>query len=162
MSKRWGGTQDTTKLFTTDNEISILSNAGAFTEPGTFLRAVGEFLVVPTGAGTFAALDFATITFGLAIIASDAVEAGSGSMPDPGGEQDYPWLWWYHTALAFEGSADAPGQELGLTSRKSFDIRTMRKFKNRETLVMIGQYQDVSGLPPLTVHCGFRWLSGRH
>ena len=157
--KHWHGSTNSVVNFTAD-ATGILATFSAPTDPYTILRTLGQVIVVPTGSGTFVAADLATVTCGLGIVSSDALAAGAGSLPDPAVEPEYDWLWWHPTFAAFEGSADAPGQEIGMTERINFDTRAMRKVKPRQALVMVAQYQDSNGAPPLTVSASFRVLSG--
>ena len=142
------GTQDFTAAAT------AILNSASFTGPGTILRMLGEYVVFPTGGGTFAPADNATISVGIALVSTDAVVVGGSAMPDPGGESEYPWLYWAsHSIATIVVSAEANVGDISVV-RKSFDIRSMRKFKERESLAMIVEYTDVSGAPPLTVRTG--------
>jgi len=142
------------------NGTAILGQFSGNVDPFTFLRGLGEILVAPTGNGTFAAQDAARLTIGLAIITADAAALGLTAVPDPDDEPDYDWLWWYSTTVQFEGSADAPGQEIALTNRIRLETKAMRKVKPQMAVVMIGQYVDVNGAPPMSVSATMRFLVG--
>ncbi len=154
--KHWHGTGAATenRVNFTANSTAAIASLGFPSDPGTILRTLGEVLVSPTGDGTFAAQDAARVTFGITIIFTDAL-AGA-VFPDPASEPEFDWLWWYTTTVNFEGSVDAPGQEVAMTSRISFDSRAMRKFKPGVSIVLIGQYVNINGSPPLSVDGGFR------
>ena len=72
----------------------------------------------------------------------------SSATKDPIDEAEFPWLYWavhefeYETVVRDSASATA-------SVRKAFDVRTMRKVKPRESIVMIGQYFNKAGDPPL-------------
>ena len=109
---------------------------------------IGEYVIAPTGV--ISAADRVRIGVGIGIVSSDAFAAGAGSMPDPLGEPDYPWLYWmdhpfYYstTGAPLQLSTDVEGV------RAKFDIRSMRKFKPRESLAFLVQYADSSGTPPM-------------
>ena len=157
--KHWHGSTDLVNAFTSD-VTGIISSFSTGQDPATVLRTIGNYLVAPTGDGTFAAQDRAVITFGLGIVSTDAFTVGSGSMPDPGLEAEFDWLWWWKTIVSFEGSADAPGQEIAMTDRIAFDSRAMRKMKPRQTLVVLAEYENLNGSPPVVVTGGFRVLFG--
>ena len=161
MMKHWhgsgeGGSSGQTN-FTTD-ATAIIASVSFANDPGTYLRLLGQVLIAPTGAGTFAALDAAEVTLGIGIVSLDAFTAGAGSMPDPGAEPQFDWMWWHTTLVNFEGSADAPGSEIALTERVQIESKAMRKFKPRSSLVLIAEYRDVAGAPPLSVYGAFRVL----
>ncbi len=119
-------------------------------QPGsaTVLRMLGEYIIVPTAVPV--ALDNADVTVAIGVVSSDAFAAGAGSLPDPGAEPEYPWLYWASHPLFFP-SADATAGGAGISVRRGFDVKSMRKIKPRETLVLVGQYANVVGDPPLTL-----------
>ena len=139
------------------------SSAGgsiAFTSPATVLRMIGEYVIGGTPGGTFAAADEVRIGLGLGMASTDA--AGSGVLPDPLEEPEYPWLYWADHAFAFEGATVDRGNP-AVALRRSFDIRSMRKFKPRESLIWNLQYADAAGTPPITVNLSsVRVLLGLH
>jgi len=158
MRKHWHGFGTITERDVTANSTFILAQQG-FIDTFTVLRFVGELLVVPTGGGTFAAADAARVTVGLGIVTTDAATVGSSAMPDPADEPDFDWLWWYSTLVAWEDPT-TPGQELGGTSRVPIASKAMRKMKPNMSVVILGQYVDVGGTPPVSVHANGRFLVG--
>ena len=86
------------------------------------------------------------LTFGLGIVSTDAATLGSTAVPDPGGEPDYPWLWWGTMDLL---SYLAVGNESWGTSRQIVDVDTkaMRRFKPGQSLIWIVEAASVSGAP---------------
>ena len=121
------------------------------TMPGTILRMLGEYVIFPTSAP--AAGDEATLTVGIGIVSTDAFNAGSGSVPEPRNDSFYPWLYWASHMLAFSGTGTDPSQAGG-SVRKVFDIGSMRKVKPGESLVLVGEYVNITGNPPLTLAVG--------
>jgi len=125
---------------------SLGSNFG-FTEARTILRMIGEYTISPTTAPS--ALDSCLITIGIGIMSSDAITAGSGSVVDPSAEAEYPWLYWKGHSFVFGSSSADPSSESG-SVRVDFDIRSQRKVKPREGLMIVAEYSDIVGTPPLT------------
>jgi len=136
--------------------------ANATFEPGvalTVLRMIGEYVITPS-ANTVAA-DSAIIGVGIGIISTDAFAVGGASLPDPLTDEDFPWLYWKEHPFEFAGAAESSAS-LAVSVRVSFDIRSMRKMKPKQTLAFVTQYGDVAGAPPLVVHVGStRVLVGR-
>ena len=161
LAKLWsslpGISQDITAEGTTG--LAILN----FTSPTTIMRMLGEYTLSFEAAETIAAKDDVGLTIGIGVVSSDAAAAGSASLPDPAGEPEYPWMYWAsHKLYAMEATALQRNGVPGV-GRWSFDIRSMRKMKPRESLVSVIQYADLGGLPP--VHVGFsqtRVLLGIH
>ena len=121
-----------------------LGGSIGFVEARTVLRCRGE-LVITSEAGTNG--DEALIVAALAVVSSDAFAAGAGSVPDPGAEGEYPWLWWRSVPIFVEGNDyDSAG-----AARVMVDTKAMRKMKPRESLAWVVQYVDVSGTPPMKV-----------
>ena len=61
-------------------------------QPQTILRSRG--FVQAAFDATQQVGDTMTLTFGLGVVSMDAAAAGAGSVPDPNGDPEYPWLWW--------------------------------------------------------------------
>ncbi len=158
--KHWHGIKGATVNFTASATAILGSFSLGERDPYTILRMLGQLLVWPTGGGTFVASDEARLTFGFGRMSADAVALGASAMPDPSSEPDYPWLWWYSTTVNFEGSADAPGQEIAMTDRGEINSKAMRKIGPRQSLALIVQYTDINGSPPLSVDAGCRFLIG--
>lgn len=156
--KHWHGSTDTGTGFT-GTATAILSTFDIGDSPGTVLRTLGNVLVAPTGGVTFGADDQAAITLGIGIVSSDALAVGATAMPDPGGEPEFDWLWWYKVLVSIEDAA-LPGQEIGGAERIHFDSRAMRKMKPRSALVLVAQYVDIFGTPAMNALSSFRVLFG--
>jgi len=154
--KHWHGTVDATKDFT-GTSTAIVSSF-SIDGPVTILRTVGNILVSPTGGGTFVAADRARIVFGLGVVSTDAFAVGPSAMPDPGDEAEFDWLWWYITWIQVLDTG--VGDDMGVNERIVVASKAMRKMSQRHTLVMIAQYADEAGAPPMTVQCGLRVLIG--
>ena len=144
--KRW----DSIDRFALDitGDATSLGAAKTFTEPSTVMRMLGEYTIGPTSAP--AALDAVSIGIGIALVSGDAAALGATAMPDPLDEPAYPWLFWADHWLEFgTTSADPSAAEASL--RRPFDIRSMRKMKPRESLVVVVQYLNSVGNPPINV-----------
>ncbi len=148
MRKEWSSLPSVTLNLTADGTFG-----GPIFTPGTALtiiRMLGEYAIGNTG--TVVAGDEADIGVALGVVSADAAALGASSFPDVLAEPSYPWLYWAAHNFRFP-AAGAPLQDQAATSnmRRSFDIRSMRKIKPRESLIWSVQYGDVAGAPPLTV-----------
>ena len=142
MAKEWGCIPAFDQAFSADATIVIASLP--FVESMTILRMLGEFIITARTAPV--ALDAIRIGVGLGIVSTDAFAVGGSAMPDPLGEPEYPWLYWSEHWLFFPTSALESG--LATTSvRRAFDVKSMRKVKNRESLVFVFQYGNDVGNP---------------
>ena len=146
QTKRWIGLGLSNVAFTG----SLTSRQGVFNfeEGRTVLRMIGEYLIMSTAAPV--ALDAAGIAIGIGVVSTDASTVGGTAMPDPQDEPEYPWLFWAsHTWRSNSANIDSA---LGSTViRRSFDIKSMRKVKPRESLAVLIQYTDRGGAPPVSV-----------
>ncbi len=139
---------------------TFIGSSLAFTSAATVLRMIGEYVIAPTSAPT--ALDEVIIAAAIGVVSSDAAAVGSSAMPDPNAEPEYPWLYWASHDFYFPG-ADPEAAIASASVRKTFDIRSMRKIKPRESLVWVFQYADGTGTPPMTLGMGnVRILVGLH
>lgn len=126
---------------------TFATGALAFASSATVMRMLGEYVITPTAAP--GAGDQVKVTIGIGKVSTDAATAGAGSLPDPAEECEYPWLYWAEHSFLFSGTQSERDGGAGVV-RVPFDIRSMRKFKPRESLVFIFQYTDIVGAPPLT------------
>ena len=147
--KQWGFMPSGVTSLTTATTV-IAPGGLSFSEPGTIMRCRGSMFLGISAAT--AAGDEAKVAFGLALVSTDAFDAGSGSMPDPAAEPDYPWLWWTQETIFSPfvidgtGSDDSSGR---VAIHIPIDTKAMRKVKPRMTLAMVSQYVDISGTPAL-------------
>ncbi len=150
MSKHWHALNGGETHFVA-NATSLTSAFVFEADPGTVIRMLGEYVISPTAAPTVA--DAATLTVGIGIVSADAAELGATAMPDPSTEPEYPWMYWASHAVHYASTEVDPSSRAG-SIRHSFDIRSMRKFKPREALAFVVQYEDTAGNPPLTFMAG--------
>jgi len=147
MAKEWSFIPATVVAMTAN--ATFVGGSLLLAGPATILRVIGEYIIGNTVAGVSAS-DSAIVTVALGVMSSDAVALGASAMPDPGAEGEYPWLYysshpfWFNTA-GTPAYDEAPRAAV----RKSFDVRSMRKMKARESLGLVLQYEDVVGAPPL-------------
>jgi len=132
--------------------------------PFTVLRILGEYSLSPTNVTVSG--DGCEIGVGIGVVSTDAATLGSSAMPDPLTEAAYPWLYWASHGMWFpsatSGAAGEGPQGASASFRKVIDIRSMRKLKNRESLVLVVEYVDRTGLPPVEFNPGtFRVLLGQ-
>ncbi len=145
MQKHWHSIGPGSIGFTAN--ATFLAGSLNLDGPFTVIRMLGEYIVGVDAAPT--AQDAARISVGIGVVSVDATVVGSTAMPDPGGEPDYPWLYWAEHPLFFVDTSLAGEETRSL--RRSFDIRSMRKMKPREALAMVIEYQDIAGTPPIQV-----------
>ena len=130
--------------------ISFESGSLAFTIPATILRWRGY--VSAMFDETVQAGDQAVLTFGVAIVSTDAV---GSETPDPASEPSYPWIWWKEFRLdAFVASGAPMGSWGPAAQRYELDSKAMRKIKPRESLLIIGQSTNVTGAPAILLEVG--------
>ena len=128
--------------------------------PQTVLRMLGEYVIAPDAATVNQ--DCADVGVGIAVVSTDAATLGATALPDPASEPDYPWLYWATHPFFFNQTGVDPNGAYA-QGRFSFDIRSMRKMKARESLVLVVEYVDVAGAPPLQfVSATTRVLLGIH
>ena len=152
MTKQWSGIASGATGMT--GAATILVTSFTATEAFTVLRMLGEYIIGPTPGGTFADGDHVEVGIGIGVVSGDAIAAGSGSMPDPVDEPDYPWLFRRtHKFLLSSGLILNPSEMV--TVRSAFDSRSMRKLKSREGFAVVVQYVDIVGAPPMTFSSGF-------
>ncbi len=97
--------------------------------------------------------DIFALVLGLGIVSTDAFNAGSGSLPDPSAEPEYPWLWWDEIRL--EAFVAAGEEALGSTHQRIvLDTKAMRKISPGQTLVLVGQITTATGAPVTALDVG--------
>jgi len=150
MTKQWEGVSGTDQHFTAD-ATAIL---GRLEPPDaiTVLRMLGEYVIAPTSAPV--AGDAATVSVGICVVSTDAFNVGASAMPEPFGDQGYPWLYWASHPMHFAGTSLDPSSA-SASVRRSFDVKSMRKMKgDREALVWVVDYFNIVGDPPLICMAG--------
>ncbi len=114
---------------------TVILGSVAFAVPATILRMRGRMLVFFDESAQIA--DQALFAFGLAVVSTDAATAGAGSLPDPSGEPEFPWIYW--TEFAMSNLALTEERPFGVSAREIvFDSKAMRKVKPGESLQMVG------------------------
>jgi len=146
------------KLWTALNSANVAMSADGtfaasttgFDSPQTILRMIGGYQI--RASGNVTALETAKIVTGIGIVSTDAAAAGAASLPDPANEPEFPWLFWESTTVYYGATASPEtGTSRSGIVRRSFDIRSMRKVKPRESLVWVHQYVDIVGAPGVTL-----------
>ncbi len=124
----------------TDGTLS--GGAIGFLVPATILRMRG-YVQVSLDA-TKQVDDRVLVTFGLAIMSTDAFLLGPTSFPDPADEPEFPWLWWAQMQL--EAYVTAGEEAWGMTAQRlEVDSKAMRKVKPGQSLVWVAQKSDTAG-----------------
>ncbi len=146
MTKDWSGISTAVAAFT--GNATILAGFTPMLESGTILRMIGEYIVIPRA--TVADADVASISVGIGLVSTDAAAVGSSAMPDPASDLEYPWLYWGSHGFEFNSATLADQSGLAAISvRKSFDVRSMRKFRAGQAIAVVVEYANVAGNPPL-------------
>ena len=155
--KHWHGTTNNALAFV-GSSTGVLASF-SLNDPATVLRILGEVVVFPgVAVGGYSDADEARMSVGIGIVSSDAAAVGSSAMPDPGGEPEFDWLWWWSTVWAIP---DVDSTVVGLNQiRIPVHSKAMRKMKPASTIVVVAEYEDLQGAPPLDVRGGFRILFG--
>ncbi len=145
MAKDWEGITGAETHFTADATAIV----GSFSpdRATTVLRILGSYIIGPTSAPT--AADVCAVSVGVGVVSSDALAAGAGSMPDPFGDQSFPWLYWASHPFHYASTAVVQLGPMGET-RVNIDVKSMRKLKEREALVWVADYFDFNGAPPMS------------
>ena len=139
------------------NQISAdgtFVGASAFTadRPLTVLRMIGEYQISQGAVNVIQ--DTAAVTVAIGVFSADAVTLGGTAMPDPEDETAYPWLFWASHFMTQQIAAQNSDGDPQMSIRRTFDIRSMRKMKTRESLTYVFQYRDVSGAPTINIVLG--------
>ena len=155
MIKEWGAIPLSNQALTGDG--TTLGGSLAFVAAATIMRCLGEYVITPTSTPTGG--DAVAIAIGLGIASTDAVTAGAGSLPDPSGEGDFPWLYWKRHAFFMADGAVAP--RIANALRMEFDVRSMRRIRPGQSLFWVSEYADIAGTPPMQcILTGVRVLFG--
>jgi len=147
--KQWDGIPSWQQTISVDSTRA--GSSLGFLIPATILRVRSRILISNDSP---ADTEQVNLAFGLGIVSSDAVAAGAGSLPDPDGEPEYPWLWWDDIAIQSFGGAVSPVEitPFGEGCREIIvDSKAMRKVKPGETLTWVSSSFRVAGTPTLSV-----------
>ncbi len=148
--KQWSATPALVSTVSTDG--TALGGGLDFVVPATILRIRG--FVQAIFDATMQAGDLMILTYGIAIISTDAFNAGSGSVPDPSGDPEYPWMWWGQMRLQAFVAAGHEGGWGPTGQRLEVDTKAMRKIKPSETLTTVFQRTGTAGAPATDVTIG--------
>jgi len=149
--KQWSQIPSIALALTADG--TSLGGGNSFSEKATVLRIRGHLIIQATAGTTYVASDAVQIGFGIAKVSTDAFTAGAGSVPDPLGDEDYPWLYW--------GSRTWTSQQVSVIAEAGpqyhfvdVDTKAMRIVAPKETICWVLQYADIAGTPPVDVLVG--------
>jgi len=149
-AKAWAnmGESGFTEAFSANGTQIIGGTVGqTFESRSTILRCRGHGIIQANGA---VAGDQAVLTLGLGLVDLDAFNAGDGSMPDPADDERFGWLW-FGSFPVFTGTPLTDVSQVGGAVRYEIDTKAMRVTRLNQVLVLIGQYVDVTGTPPVEV-----------
>ncbi len=148
--KEWAGLPQASNAFTSST-TAIIGDL-AFTEPSTVLRMIFEYGLFSTAAPV--ALDAAHLSFGIAVVSTDAAAVGGTALPDPRTEPEFPWLFWAEHQLTKQVAARESGGDPMMALRRSYDIKTMRKVRPQEVVTQVFQYANQNGNPGVQIAWG--------
>jgi len=147
MTKAWLGMAQARVTVAATNTFVI--TFFDFVESLTILRMIGEYVIGPSSA-VLPVGDAAFVAIGIGVISTDARVAGAASFPDPAEEASYPWLYLMdHGFFMDDGLND---RAVNSAVRVPYDVKSMRKVKATQSLVVIAQYRDVTGSPQLNIN----------
>ena len=122
----------------------------------TLLRTRGEIFVQLDAAAV--AEDY-TIAVGICIASARAVAAGAASLPRPGTDGAYPWIW--HGFLIGSSGREAAINNNTLFARLTVDSKAMRKMKETEDVVLVFEMvESTDQTGQVRLMGGFRALVG--
>ncbi len=151
--KEWNSLGSTAApIALTGSSTAIVAGTLDFQAAVTVLRMLGEYTINP-GAAAPVSGDSCRIGVGIGVISSDAATLGATAAPDPNAEAEYPWLYWAVHPMVFRSTSQDPSSAAA-SVRHRFDVRSMRKIKPRESLVMIVEYLNNNGDPEITFFGG--------
>ena len=116
--------------------IVIGNSTGVLDEEVTVTRTIGS-ITVSLDADT--ALVDATVAVGLAVVRSEAANAGVGSLPSPEDDPDFEWL--YYTVLGLKNPQNALRDGPLSAQRVMFDVRGQRIIRSGSSVVWIAECQ---------------------
>ncbi len=160
LAKQWDAILGNNVPLTADGLTLIPPTGLNATASQTILRMLGEYALTAASAPVVG--DAVDITVAIGIVSSDAASLGATALPDPADEPQYPWLYWASHPFEFRTTGvDTSSDATHL--RRTFDIRSMRKMKPRETAIYVVQYSNRVGNPPMRGVFGqVRVLLGLH
>ena len=130
---------------------TLAGNGVTTSVKSTILRCRG--FVQATMDSTAQIGDVMQLTFGLGLVSSDAFAVGAISLPDPGIDVGYPWLWWGQMKLESEiaAGADTWGPQ---AMRLEVDTKAMRRWGPDMTLAWVCNTEGAAGAPATLVTFG--------
>ena len=147
--KAWDGIPGLTQAVSADSTF-LASGALTFGIPATLLRT-RTFIEVWFDATGLATDDEVSLTFGLALLSADAFSAGAGSVPDPSGEAEFPWIFWTAFHMRVIETFATGGTAASMYRQIDVDSKAMRKIKPGQALFWVGQYTDLGGAPVMQI-----------
>ena len=114
-----------------------------FTGPGhtierMIIPSIGLFNRVAASAAT----ESLKVVMALGIVSTDAFDAGAGSVPEPGDEPEFPWLFWTVLNLVAVDASAGLEQPSMQYRTPDYDVRTKRKIGARQSLCWIVQHTE--------------------
>ena len=100
--------------------------------------------------------DKTVLTLGIIRATPEQVAVGVTAFPTPGSDGDADWIWYGSIPLW----SQAANSEHTVAGRLKMDSKAMRKFRQGETLVLVGELTTLSGTPAADVVVGVRFLFG--
>ena len=133
-----------------DFTADVIATGGTLTpaEKITVMRTMGQILIAPTAS--VVATDECSIAVGIGVFPT-SLSTGS-QFPAPQTDLSFPWIYREDFSFYFTAVADAGEEPRAL--RTKFDIKTRRIVSPGQRIVLLVQYVNVSGNPPMTASVG--------
>ena len=139
----WGeGPNAEAQTFSTVSQ-QVWSNGVVLTNElkATIVRVRGYLSFVGTSFAS--TTDFMRGAMGIGIASTDAFVAGQASLPSPGGDTDWPWLW--HSFFDIQSGSLAASSAECQRFNVTIDSKAMRKWGGNETLFAKFQVLEEGG-----------------
>ena len=134
--------------------VNVMATAGV---SGTFMRSRGEILA---SIDSPVLNDGGIMAFGLIKVTEEQVAVGATAMPNPNDDLDADWMWHGFIPLQAVTEVTAGGMAQEAVGRLTIDSKAMRKVKQTEAIVLISDWDTLSGTPAVDVAAGVRLLFG--
>ncbi len=145
MNKRWNKLGTNIAQSVSADVTGVVAGSFSYEEPFTVLRIMGEYQIFPSAVNVID--DQCAWTLGIGVFSTDAVTLGGTAMPDPEDEAEFPWLFWASHTMTMQVAQQHSNGDPQMALRRTYDVKTMRKVKPRETVVQVFQFRDIQGAP---------------
>jgi len=125
------------------------------TTPATLYRSRGEIIGSIDGPADGNKLG---LSFGLIVATEEQVAVGATALPNPAVDLDAEWIW--HGFILLLSQAIVSTDYRLHSGKLQVDSKAMRRMKQGQSVVLVGQNTAVSGTPASDTVVAFRLLFG--